>query len=177
MSTKSCRLIFAGHGSIASSSGFSKGNLGLYEEKFVGDKNWSFTSCFDGAVKISWTTDLRVAGSKPLSVNRFFSKSQFQRCSSDIPFCSYILDARISLAFIQLIYPVLWERVQHKVGYSVLENDTARGRFSFGFPLNLIGWTDQINTRLFRVFSNLHGSKVSPQKVYSYKNIWVNSLV
>ena len=85
MSPKSYRRICASHSSTNSSSGFSKGNLGLYVGKSVCEKNQSFTNSKyiiygGGALGKSWTIDLRVAGSKPLSGDRFFPKSQFRQC-------------------------------------------------------------------------------------------------
>ena len=65
---KSYTLIFTSHISTVSPSGFSKGNLGLYEGKHVSGKNQSFS---DGAVGKPWATDLRVAGSKLLGSGGF----------------------------------------------------------------------------------------------------------
>ena len=56
MSPKAYRLIYASHSSTAPPSGFSRGNLGLYEGKSIGDKEPKFhhyhTSCGDDAVEI-----------------------------------------------------------------------------------------------------------------------------
>ena len=70
MCPKSYRRIFASHSSTTSPSGFKEGDLGLYDGKFVGDINQSFT-INTPAVAIaqwekSWTTDLRVAGLKTI---------------------------------------------------------------------------------------------------------------
>ena len=56
MSPKAYRLIYASHSSTAPPSGFSRGNLGLYEGKSIGDKEPKFhhyhTSYGDDAVEI-----------------------------------------------------------------------------------------------------------------------------
>ena len=74
------RLIFASNSSTSSPSGFSKGNLDLYKEKCFGDKNQSSIICTTTVMMAQWEnrellTDLRVAGSKPLGVDQFFSKA------------------------------------------------------------------------------------------------------
>ena len=54
MSPKCYRLMFASHSSTASPLGFSKGNLDLYEGKYVGDKNRSFTINSAVVAMVEW---------------------------------------------------------------------------------------------------------------------------
>ena len=66
--------VIASHSSTSSPSGFSKGNQAPYVGKSVCHRNQShcwYPSCGNGTVGKSWTTDLRVPGSKPLDSGRF----------------------------------------------------------------------------------------------------------
>ena len=54
MNPNSYGLIFASHSSTASPSGLSKGNLGLNEGKFFGDKNQNFTSSTPAVATAQW---------------------------------------------------------------------------------------------------------------------------
>ena len=54
MTPKNYRVIFASHSSTGSPSGFSKGNLGLYVEKSVCNKNQGFNKNTPAVAMAQW---------------------------------------------------------------------------------------------------------------------------